>query len=161
VREELRARVAAAEAAAAGEQPSGQPVVLIGQLGRRIRRARLRRRWTASALSAVAIAAAVAVPLALLSPGHPRINPLLIGPHAIGPLSDPSLTPPGWAPVADGAAQISVPADWQVATRPVCGRAVPGYVILGNASTRLDVRNPRCRQASNMAAILLQPRGRG
>ncbi|HEX9526973.1 MAG TPA: hypothetical protein VF951_05710 [Streptosporangiaceae bacterium] len=149
VREELRARAAAAEAAAADELAP-----LVAALERRIRRARLRRRWTAAALSAVAVAGVIVLPLTLLSPGPAGVNPLFRGPRGPVPLTDTAATPSGWAPVANGNAQISVPADWRVSTRPVCGRAAPGYVVLGSASISLRVRNPRCRQALNMAAIL-------
>jgi hypothetical protein len=157
VRQELRARVAAAEAAA----PEEQPVAMLADLDRRIRRARLNRRWTASVLSAVAVLAAVTLPLTLASSGQPP--PQLGSPAAQAsvPLTDTAATPRGWAPVAYGDAQISVPADWRVATTPVCGRAAPGYVVLGNMSTNLIVQNPRCRQAPNTAAILLGAPGKG
>jgi len=114
--------------------------------------ARLRRRWKAATLGAVAIAAAVALPLSLLSQ---RQN---AGGGPVMLLTDTAATPPGWATVAHGDAQISVPADWRVSTRPVCGRVGLGYVVLGTRSTSLLVRNPRCRQAANMAAILREPR---
>ena len=154
VREELRARVAAAEA----EHPAEPAAALLGGLAGRIRRVRLRRRWTAAALSAVAMAAAIALPLTLLSSG-PAGSGGPVSPRAGVPLTDTAATPSGWVPVAYGDAQISVPADWNVATRPVCGRVgLGGYVILGRASTRLGVRNPRCRQAPNMVAILPLPR---
>jgi hypothetical protein len=153
VREELLARVAAAEA----KQQAEPVAALLGGLDRRIRAARLRRRWTAAALSAVAMAAAIALPLTLLSPG-PAGPSGPVTPRGI-PLTDTSATPPGWVPVAYGDTQISVPADWRVADRPVCGRVGRGgYVILGRATTRLSVRNPRCRQAPNMVAILPLPR---
>src|SRR5258708_25282391 len=42
-----------------------------------------------------------------------------------------------------------------------CGRRFPGYVVLGNTSTSLVVRNPRCGQAANMAAIQVLPSGQG
>jgi len=152
VREELRARVAAAEA----QHPAESAVALLRGLEQRIRVTRLRRRWTGAALSAVAVAAAIALPLTLLAPGPPLI-PDGGGRQGPVPLSDPSLTPPGWVPVAYGDAQVSVPADWHVSTRPVCGRVGLGYVVLGTASTSLVVRNPRCRQAANRAAILQEP----
>jgi hypothetical protein len=156
VRQELRAHVDAAEARQAEEPPS----VLLGALDRRIRRARLRRKWTASALSAVAIAAAITIPLALLSPGtRPLVSVAL--PGARVPLSDTAATPRGWAPVAYGDAQISVPPDWLVGDRPACGRVGRGYVVLGTAATSLKVRNPRCKQASNMAAIQVLQAGQG
>jgi len=114
--------------------------------------ARLRRRWKAAALGAVVIAAAVALPVTLLSQ---RQN---AGGGLVARLTDTAATPPGWVPVAHGDAEISVPADWRVSTRPVCGRVGLGYVVLGTRSTSLLVRNPRCRQAANMAAILREPR---
>jgi hypothetical protein len=135
VRQELRAHVDAAEARKAEEPPS----VLLGALDRRIRRARLRRRWTVSALSVGVIAAAITLPLALLSPRTP-IAARLLAPRASAALSDTAATPRGWAPVAYGNVQISVPSGWAVASSPVCGRTVPGYVVLGSMSTRLAVR---------------------
>lgn len=155
LREEMRARVAAAEAAAAVEQP----VALLADVEGRIRRARLRSRWTASALSAVAIAAVIVLPLTLLSPGPSQTNPVLGGPPPSLPLTDTAATPTGWVPVAYGDAQISVPADWRIASRPVCGRVGYGYVVVGRVSANLVVRNPRCKQAANMAAIQLRPSG--
>src|SRR5262249_41896786 len=154
VRQELRARADAAEAAAAVEQP----VALLADVEGRIRRARLRSRWTASALSAVAIAAAIVLPLPLLPQG-PRTNPLLGGPPPSLPLTDMAATPAGWVPVAYGNAQISVPADWLVASRPVCGRVGYGYVVVGSVSANLVARNPRCKQAANMAGVQLRPGG--
>jgi hypothetical protein len=157
VRRELGARVDEAEAAAAVEQP----VALLADLDGRIRRARLRIRWRVSALSAVAIAAAIVLPLTLLSPGPAQTNPVLGGPGPSLPLTDTAATPTGWVPVAYGNAQISVPTDWQVSGRPVCGRVDHGYVVIGTASTSLAVRNPRCKQASNMAAIQVLPADQG
>jgi hypothetical protein len=156
VRQELRAHVDAAEARQADEPPS----VLLGALDRRIRRARLRRRWTASALSAGVIAAAITLPLALLSPGTRPLPSMALQPASV-PLSDTAATPRGWAPVAFGNVQISVPPDWLVGYRPVCGRVGRGYVVLGTAATSLKVRNPRCKQASNMAAIQVLQAGQG
>jgi hypothetical protein len=112
---------------------------------------RLRRRWKAVTLGAVVVVAAVALPLSLLSQRQNASG----GPVML--LTDTAATPAGWAPVAHGDAQISVPADWGVSTRPVCGRVGLGYVVLGTSSTSLLVRNPRCRQAANMAAILRWP----
>jgi hypothetical protein len=110
----------------------------------------LRHRWKATTLVAVVIAAAVALPLTLLSQRQNAGGPVAF-------LTDTAATPSGWATVAHGDAQISVPADWHVSTRPVCGRVGLGYVVLGTRSTSLLVRNPRCRQAANMAAILREP----
>lgn len=153
LREELRARVAAAEA-------DRGPAVLLTGLEQRIRWTRLRRRRTGAALSAAAVAAAIALPLALLSPVTPgRVGPVTRG-RAV-PLTDTSVTPRGWAPVAYGNVQVSVPADWRVASRPVCGHTSHGYVVLGTTSTSLAVRNPRCKQAANMVAIQVLPKGQG
>jgi hypothetical protein len=157
LRRELHARVAAAESGAADEQPSA----LLADLDDRIRRARIRRRWTVSALTAVATAAAVALPLTVPPAGPPQTNPLLVGPPWSVPLTDTAATPRGWAPVAFGDAQISVPAAWLVASTPQCGPRVPGYVVLGNTSTNLVGRNPLCGQAANMAAIQVLPSSQG
>ena len=148
VRRELRAHVDAVEAMQANEPPS----VLLGALDRRIRRARLRRRWTASALSAVTIAAAITLPLAVLSQATRPLPSAVLQPARV-PLSDTAATPSGWVPVAYGNAQISVPADWRVASRP-CGHEAPGYVVVATTST-----SPRCRHASNVAAIEVLPPG--
>jgi hypothetical protein len=147
LREELHARVAAAEAAAAGEQPARESAILLGDLDRRIRRARLQRRWTASVLSATAFAAAVALPLTLLSPGQPRTNPLFIGPHSKVPLSDPSLTPPGWSPLTYRDAQVSVPSSWVVQgpLGSVCGVTTHGGVLLGQRLDQARLRVTDCR----------------
>jgi len=157
LREELHARVAAAEASQAEESAT----VLLGRLDQRIRRARLRQRWGAAGLSAIGIGVAIFLPLALLAPGAPAGyggN----GAHHLGiPLSDTAATPSDWAPIAYGHAQISVPPDWLVAPRPVCGRVGRGYVVIGSVSTSLVVRNPRCRQAPNMAAIQVLTPGQG
>lgn len=154
LRDELRARVDAAEAV---RQDSA---LRLADLDIRIRRVRLRRRRTETVLSAVAIAAALSVSLVVQSPRVPGRVPHRT-PGAGVPLSDTAATPPGWAPVAFGDAQISVPAAWRVASRPVCGRRAPGYVVIGPASTNLVVRNPRCKQAPNMAAIQVLPKGQG
>jgi hypothetical protein len=128
----------------------------------RIRRARIRWRWTASALSALAVAAAITFPLAFLSSGT-RIMQGAGRPPAGSPQArtDTAATPRGWAPVAYGAAQISVPSGWELASSPVCGRAVRGYVVIGTTATSLAVRNPRCEQAPNMAAIQVLRPGQG
>jgi hypothetical protein len=153
LRAELRARVAAAEA-------DREPAVLLTGLEQQFRWTRLRRRWTGAALSAAAVAAAIAVPLALSSPAVPsRLGGITPG-RAV-PLSDTGVTPKGWAPVAYGNAQISVPSDWRVASRPVCGSASHGYVVVGTTATSLVVRNPRCKQAANMVAIQVLPKGQG
>jgi hypothetical protein len=157
LREELRARVAAAEARQAEEPPR----VLLGALDRRIRRARLRQRWGAAGLSAVAIGVAIFLPLALLAPGAPAGYRGNGSHHPRIPLTDTAATPSGWTPIAYGNAQISVPSDWLVSSRPVCGRVGHGYVVIGTASTSLAVRNPRCKQAANMAAIQVLPPGQG
>lgn len=147
LRDELRARVDAVEARQA-EEPT---IVLLAGLNQRIRRARLRRRWTAG-IGAVAVAAAVAIP-AIQMPA--RTSDVVHQPGAALPLSDTAATPGGWAVVAYGDAQISVPTRWRIGGRVICGRAAPGYVVLGGASTSLVVRNPRCKQAPDMAAIQL------
>ncbi len=61
LREELRARVAAAEAA----RTDITPAVRLTELDTRIRRVRLRRRWTGAVLSAAVIAAGVTLPVVL------------------------------------------------------------------------------------------------
>jgi hypothetical protein len=149
LREELRARVDAAEAA----RTDIAPAVRLTELDTRIRRIRLRRRRTGAVLSAAVIAAGVTLPVALRPGPVVRAGPH--GPGAALPLTGTAATPAGWAAVAHGDAQISVPARWLVASTPQCGRRIPGYVVLGPASTNLVVRNPRCRQAQNMAAILI------
>ena len=137
LREEMRARVAAAEARQADETP----LMLLGRLDRRIRRARLRRRWGTAGLSAVAIGVAIALPLALFSPGYRSSG----APHPTVPLTDTAATPSGWAPVAYGNAQISVPADWRVSRGPVCeagGRIRPRTSLSRSGSIRIP--RPRC-----------------
>ncbi len=154
LREELRARVDAAEAALPDN------ALRLIDIDAWIGRVRLRRRWMGAALSAVAVAAAIALPLALLSPVTPgRVGPVTRG--AAVPLTDTSVTPRGWAPVAYDNVEISVPADWRVASKPVCGSTSHGYVVLGTTSTSLVVRNPRCKQAANMVAIQALPKGQG
>jgi len=155
VRQELRSRVDAVEA----RQAATPLADLMNRLDQRIRRARIRRRWTTSALGAVAVAAAITIPLTSLSPGT-RIMPNVALPAASVQLSDTSATPKGWVPVAFGAVQISVPADWRVGSRP-CDRAAQGYVVIGTASTPLAVRNPRCKRAANVAVIRVLPLGQG
>jgi hypothetical protein len=155
VRQELRARVEAAEARQA-DQP---PAILMGRLDQRIRRARIRRGWTASAVCAVAVAAAITIPLALLSPGT-QMMPSAVSPRASLQLSDTATTPKGWVPVAFGDVQISVPADWRVGSRP-CDLAAPGYVVIGTASTSVAARSPRCQHAANVAVIRVLPPNQG
>jgi len=137
LREELRARVDAAEAARTDIASAVRPA----ELATRIRRVRLPRRWTGALLSAAVIAAGVTLPV-VFRPG-PVVR---VGPGAAPPLTGTAATPAGWAAVAHGGAQISVPAGWRVASGPVCGRTAPGYVVLGNDTTPLVVRNPQCRR---------------
>jgi RNA polymerase sigma factor (sigma-70 family) len=156
LRQELRARVDAAEA----RQEDEPLTVLMRGLDLRIRRARIRRRCGAAGLSAMAVGVAIAVPLALLSPAAPHGNRRGgAHHHPTLQLTDIAATPGGWATVANGDAQLSVPPTWLIAPRPVCGRVGRGYVVIGKASTSLVVRNPRCKQASNMAAIQVLPAG--
>jgi hypothetical protein len=115
-------------------------------------------RWPGALLGAGAVAVMVVLVLMLVlsSPGAPpRVGTLTSGRGV--PAADPAVTPKGWAPVAYGAAQISVPASWLVTSMLECGRRIPGYVVTGNAATNLIARNPRCRQTPNRAAILLEP----
>jgi hypothetical protein len=159
VRAELRARVAAAESAQEGEPPA----VLLGELDRRIRRVWIRRRWTVSALSAIAFAAAVALPLALLSPGPAASNPLVTrSPRAAVPLTDTAATPPGWAPVAYRGAQISVPGSWYVETRggSACGGGAHGMVFLGEGPRQRVFRAMGCRLSANVVIIRAAPSAR-
>jgi hypothetical protein len=153
VRQELRARVDSAEAKQVGEPGS---VLLIG-LGQRIRRARLRRRWGAG-LGVMAVAA-IALVFGLASFGTSAFKPEVLSLRPTVALTDTAATPAGWMPIAYGNAQISVPADWRVSSRPVCGHVGGGYVIVGTASR--PIVNPRCRHASNMAAIRTLPTGHG
>jgi hypothetical protein len=149
VREEMSARVAAAEAAATDERPEA----LLADLARKIRLAKIRRRRTALALSAVAIASAVALPLTMLSSGPARINPLLVSPRSSVPLTDTAATPPGWAPVAYGDAQISVPASWYVQgpVASVCGGRARGMVFVGAVPNVSRFRG--CGPTTSVAAI--------
>ena len=121
----------------------------------------LRRRWTGAALSAVAVAAAIALPLALLSPGPAT---------RFGPKPGAALaaerhgrdSPSGWAPVAYGDAQISVPAEL------ACDQYAADMRSRGSRATSSSARpvhvdyivqNPRCKQPPNMVAIELVPKG--
>ena len=156
LREELRARVAAAEPGEAGAGPDGEG--LAGGVERQVRRVRNRRRWTAAALSAVAAAAAIALPLGLLAP-HSRPAPFPVGPRAGHhvPLTDTAATPRAWAPVAFGDAQISVPAKWNVETpgSAACGGGARGMVFAGLApSVRHLRRATGCGLPANVAAIV-------
>jgi hypothetical protein len=128
IRDELRARVAAAEA----EHTDELAPALMRGLDRRISVTRLRRRWTGAALSAVAVAAAIALSLTLLAPA-PLIIPVGGGKHSAVPLSDPLLTPPGWTALTFRDAQISVPSSWVVQGRrgSICGVTAGGGVVLG------------------------------
>lgn len=149
VRQELRARVAAAEAAAAGGQPTGQRTALLGELDRRIRRARLRRRWTAALLSATAFAAAIVLPLTLLTPGATTGSgpSMSTAPRAPVPLSDPSLTPSGWSPLTYRDAQVSVPSSWvvQEPLGSLCGVTTGGGVLLGRKFRPAELNGAGCR----------------
>ena len=153
VRQELRARVDSAEAKQVGEPGS----VLLIELGQRIRRARRRRRWGAG-FGAVAVAATALV-LGLASFENSAFKPDVLRSRPLPALTDTAATPAGWMPIAHGDAQISVPADWRVSSRPVCGHVGIGYVIIGSASR--PIVNPRCLHASNMAAIRMLPAGYG
>jgi hypothetical protein len=143
VREELRARVAAAEAEHAAESASS----LLRGLDRRISVTRLRRRWTGAALSAVAVAAAIALPLTLLARPSALIHSVGGGWHRTVPLSDPSLTPPGWTPLTYRDAQISVPSSWvvQAPLGSVCGVTTPGGVLFGRPYLSVRFSGSRCR----------------
>jgi len=148
VREELRARVAAAEA----QHPQESAVALLRGLDRRISVTRMRRRWTGAALSAVAVAAAIALPLTLLAPAPTLIPPAGGGkhgtpPHGTVPLSDPSLTPPGWTPLTYRDAQISVPSSWVVQgpLGSLCGVTTNGGVQFGRLYSPIGLSNLGCR----------------
>lgn len=156
LRDELRARVARAEAAQTAES-AGQPTVLLAGLDQRIRRARLRRRWEGSVLAAVAMAAAITLPLTLLSP-----SPIPGGRHHIEmALSNPSLTPPGWSPLTYRDAQVSVPSSWVVQgpLGSVCGVTTHGGVLLGR-NLRLTELNADsgCRLPATTVALSPIPR---
>lgn len=143
LRDELGDRARAAEAAV-------RRGALLAGLERRIRQARLRRRIAASALASAAVLGAIALPAALLAHGHylPAIgNPAIGSGHRAVPLSDPSLTPPGWSAVTFRDAQVSVPSSWVVqgSLGSVCGVTTPGAVIMGRAMSQPAHRPARCR----------------
>lgn len=146
LRDELRERALTAEGA------TRQGVLLAG-LDHRIRQARSRRRLTVAALAGVAVICAVALPATLLSP-RPVAPSGIVAPRQV-PLSDPSLTPPGWSPVAYLGAQISVPSSWRVGSRPVCGRGPQGAVIEGAAFARVADGSPSgCPRPANIVFML-------
>jgi hypothetical protein len=155
VREELRARVDAAEA----KRTDGGSSALLVALDQRIRRASIRRRWSGAAFGGLAVAAVTALVLGLTSLGPAPVKPSVVGPLSQVPLTDTAATPKGWVPIAFDDAQISVPADWRVAVQP-CDRAAPGYVVIGTSSS-LVARHPNCKRAPNMAAIQVLPPGKG
>ena len=103
--------------------------------------------------------AATALVLGLASFENSAFKPDVLRSRPLPALTDTAATPAGWMPIAHGDAQISVPADWRVSSRPVCGHVGIGYVIIGSASR--PIVNPRCLHASNMAAIRMLPAGYG
>src|SRR5262252_8837912 len=72
------------------------------------------------------------------------------------PLTDTGATPPGWAPVAYGDAQISVPALWYVEGSPggsVCPGETGGMVFLGKAPDLRRFQRYGCVIKLNVVSI--------
>jgi hypothetical protein len=115
--------------------------------------AQLRRHWKAAALVTAATAAAVTIPLTLLS--QPSAGGGLVVPLGV-PLTDTGATPPGWAPVAYGDAQISVPALWYDESSPggsVCPGETGGMVFLGKVPDLPRFQRYGCVMKLNVVSI--------
>lgn len=145
LRGELCDRVAAAEPEELGLSPSGRG--LAAGVETRLRRVTLRRRWIAAACSGTAIAAAVAIALGPLAPGHNGGGPVPVTGPLSTSLSDPAATPPGWTPLTFGAAQISVPSSWVVQGHlgSICHVTRGGGVVIGGRLHLAALRAADCR----------------
>jgi hypothetical protein len=124
-------------------------------------RRRNRSRLRAGAVAVAACVAGVVAPLVLVSssPGHRQT--VTVSPSQV-PSSPPAtnlgglvanVTPPGWAPVANGAAQLSVPGDWFLETpgTTVCGNN-DGVVFVGEPASQLPP-SQGCQPFSNVVAM--------
>ncbi|MGI9009521.1 MAG: hypothetical protein ACR2FU_25585 [Streptosporangiaceae bacterium] len=154
LRAELRDRVTAAEPG--GSDPGQDKPNLAGRIERQVRRVSVRRRWTAAALSAATVAAAIAILLGLLTPGPGPTTAGGAGQGYGGPLTDTAATPRGWAPVTYGTVQISVPARWNVETRGTafCGGNAHGMVFAGLTPDARRLRGMGCGLPANIAAMV-------
>lgn len=126
------------------------------------------RRIAVLATVAAVTLGAVAVPLALrgggsLPPSTPAVS-LKGAPYGSGPLTDTSLTPPGWSPVALGDAQISVPTSWLLegADGEACSNHVGGWVFVGEPPTPLSCNaGQSLAPPANVVSIVRSPRRGG
>ncbi len=152
---------------AARVEHAERPVAMVEKVDSLVRRKRRRRQTVGATLGGPALVIAVILPLALLartSPGAtPRHGP---GPANVPPdrtsipLVDTAATPAGWAPVAFGSAQISVPSSWLLeSTGTSCGAQTQGMVFVAQQIRVQTFRAMGCQLAPNVVSISPAPRG--
>ena len=116
---------------------AGQLPGLLADLQRRITVARRKRLAGVATATATALAS-VSVLIVLWPTGTPA-HRIASGPATLQstvPLTDTSATPPGWAPVPYGDAQLSVPAAWLVESSNAsgCGQTIRGMIFLAESA---------------------------
>jgi hypothetical protein len=152
---------------AARAEHAERPVAMVEKVEALVWRRRRRRKAISAALGAPALVIAVILPLALsvgTSPaGTPRHGP---GPatsprgRTAIPVVDTAATPAGWAPVAFGSAQISVPSSWLLESMGTgCGAQIQGMVFVAQKIRVQTFRAMGCQLAPNVVSIGSAPRG--
>ncbi len=149
LREELRRRADLADA-----QAPARTGVLPERIEHRARRARHRRAMAAAfaALAVVVLAGGAAAVAGRGAPPSATLPPPRPAPRGV-PLTDTSLTPPGWAPVAYLDAQVSVPGSWLVDATGGCGGRGRGVVFPGQAPWPGMFRAEGCRPPATVVVL--------
>ena len=143
-----------------------RPTAMLEKVESLVRRKRRRRKTVSAALGAPALLVAVILPLALLSAAGPAAPRHGTGPanpppgRMTIPLVDTAATPHGWAPVAFGAAQISVPSSWLLESIGTsCGASIKGMVFVNQQIRVQTFHAMGCQLAPNVVSISRAPRG--
>lgn len=144
-----------------------RPAALVEKVESLLWRKRRRRMMVSAALSGPALVIAIILPLALL----PARSPITAPRQGPGPATSPpggtaipvvdtAATPAGWAPVAFGDAQVSVPASWLLESIGTsCGPHIQGMAFVNQQIEIQAFRAMGCQLAPNVVSIGPAPRG--